>query len=165
MTSRPLRNDQHDGSCRIVGCQRPYAAKGFCVSHYNRIVMGGSKSRAPIRSRHSEGRRPGSIVDNHGYVSIYDPAHPNANRTGYVLEHRRVMASSLGRPLLRSETVHHKNGEKTDNRLVQGHELRCPGTCCNLELWSKSQPYGQRIEDKIAWAAELLKLYRPDLLR
>ena len=29
----------------------------------------------------------------------------------------------------------------------------------NLELWSTSQPSGQRVEDKVAWAAELLRRY------
>lgn len=71
------------------------------------------------------------------------------------------MSNSLGRPLRVDETVHHKNGNKTDNRLVKGHELKCPGTCCNLELWSKAQPAGQRVQDKLVWAKEILALYEP----
>lgn len=36
---------------------------------------------------------------------------------GRVVEHRLVLARSLGRPLNRHETVHHINGDRTDNRL------------------------------------------------
>jgi hypothetical protein len=56
-----------------------------------------------------------------GYVALYiHPDHPMyvmAHNSGRVLEHRLVMAESLGRPLTRHETVHHVNGDRQDNRL------------------------------------------------
>jgi hypothetical protein len=57
------------------------------------------------------------------------------------------MGEHIGRPLTKEESVHHMNGDRTDNRIE------------NLELWSKSQPPGQRVEDKIQWAREILALY------
>ncbi|MBV8928575.1 MAG: HNH endonuclease [Mycobacteriaceae bacterium] len=63
------------------------------------------------------------------------------------------MAQMLGRPLLADESVHHRNGDRLDNRPA------------NLELWSCSQPSGQRVEDKVAHALEILRDYAPAALR
>lgn len=84
----------------------------------------------------------------HGYVRVYvGLGAPGAMKSGHILEHRLVMQARLGRPLLRSEDVHHINGDRTDNRDE------------NLELWSHSQPRGQRIQDKLEWAREFIRLY------
>jgi len=63
----------------------------------------------------------GRSIDAKGYVRIMlfpdDFYFPMASKIGYVLEHRLVMAKSLGRILQDWEIVHHKNGLKNDNRI------------------------------------------------
>lgn len=70
-----------------------------------------------------------------------------AGTKNYVAEHRLVMAEAIGRPLLRTEQVHHKNGDRADNRRE------------NLELWSTQHPTGQRASDLVAFAREVIALY------
>lgn len=85
--------------------------------------------------------------DGKGYVRVRAPEHPRAHQ-GRVLEHTLKMERKLGRYLTNDEQVHHINGVKDDNRLS------------NLELWSTSQPAGQRVKDKIKWAKEILNKYQ-----
>ena len=86
-------------------------------------------------------------VRHDGYVVV------RTEDRGWVPQHRIVMEEKLGRLLLPTENVHHKNGQRDDNRIS------------NLELWTKSQPSGQRIQDVIEWATEQLALYAPDRLK
>ena len=64
----------------------------------------------------------GRVKSNEGYwdvrISPDDFFFPMARaNNGYVREHRLIMAKYLNRCLLSWEVVHHKNGNKTDNRL------------------------------------------------
>lgn len=80
-----------------------------------------------------------------GYLKELSKGHPDADKNGYVMQHRLVMERHLGRHLRPQERVHHKNGQRDDNRIE------------NLELWylpsqAKKDPAGQRLQDLIEWA-------------
>lgn len=96
------------------------------------------KPKAPNGSGHREPN---------GYIYITKMRHPNATKSGRIYEHTYVMSEHINRPLIKGESVHHKNGIRDDNRIE------------NLELWHKGQPAGQRVEDKINWCKEFLKQY------
>lgn len=84
------------------------------------------------------GRWKGGKTMRRGYVMVLAPDHHSikGKTRRYVLEHRIVMEKKLGRNLEPHEQVHHINGIKDDNRPE------------NLELWSVSQPPGQRVTEK-----------------
>lgn len=69
----------------------------------------------------------GAISDKLGYVLILKPEHPNCDALGYVREHRLIMEKKIGRYLLKTEVVHHKNGKKSDNRISNLELLQSQG--------------------------------------
>lgn len=52
-----------------------------------------------------------------GYIAVYVPDHPYANKSGYVMEHRLIMEEHIGRYLRKDEEVHHINRKRNDNRI------------------------------------------------
>lgn len=123
-------------------------AKNLCAACYGRWRKYGDPSRYSAAYM----KRFDRLIDDQGYAHIYDPDHPNARRGGRVPEHRYVMSKLIGRPLTDAENVHHRNGVKSDNRPA------------NLELWVSTQPKGQRPEDLVEWANEILAHYGPAVL-
>lgn len=115
------------GDCRHPdGCIRPADSRGFCKMHYQRLRLRGDVG--PVGTTKTSDWR----ANDDGYVRRFVASAP-------VYEHREVMESILGRALLPTEYVHHRNGVRDDNRAE------------NLELWTRHQPPGVRVADLIEW--------------
>ncbi|MBD5087039.1 MAG: hypothetical protein HDT32_06780 [Clostridiales bacterium] len=62
------------------------------------------------------GRRHRSYYTKEGYKQVYKPRSLEARSNGYVAEHRDVASRKIGRPLRPNEVVHHRDGNKRNNR-------------------------------------------------
>lgn len=136
---------------RVDSCTRSVKSDGLCQTHLSRQDSG-RPLEDPIQGEGSDISDPstwGRRKTSRGYIVLRCMRGGVAKQ---IAEHRFVMSQSLGRDLFPSEEVHHINGIRDDNRIE------------NLELWSTSQPKGQRVEDKTAWALEWLRRYAPDRL-
>ena len=80
----------------------------------------------------------GKVIDGGRYILIHQPNHPHANSGGYIREHRLVIEKVLGRYLSRKEVVHHKNGNRMDNRLENLILFSCNGIHLGIELLGKT---------------------------
>lgn len=133
------------GKCKRCERDQPLLEDGLCSNCRGHVKKGRLKRGTPeFTARFSgsgnNGWKGGRHVDAMGYVWLRigtgDPIGQEmltSRSKRYVQEHRLVMARFIGRPLDRSETVHHRNGTKADNRLE------------NLKLFSSSSEHARQV--------------------
>lgn len=117
-------------ACRVDGRRRQKEAEfcsRACGYAFPRYTLG-------LKAKDPHGYVLVQVSDDHpAIVERRSKGHRKYNR--FLREHRLVMEKFLGRHLEPYENVHHKNGDRSDNRIE------------NLELWVKNQPAGQRMSD------------------
>lgn len=123
-------------TCAVCGPGKLHYKNGWPACAYRSLKRTRKPDRRPARAPRDGYRRKSKD----GYIQVYSDGR-------WLMEHRQVMEQVLGRSLDGGENVHHKNGVRNDNRPE------------NLELWVTSQPAGQRPEDLVVWAREILKKY------
>src|SRR6266508_3494612 len=95
-----------DRLCSITGCNRVHRARGYCSRHWQRW-RNNIPLEKPIYYNRMDNK--GWISNGYRFLSTHD--------RGEISEHRYKMEKHLGRRLHIDEVVHHKNGDKLDNRL------------------------------------------------
>lgn len=78
--------------CGVDGCTQPLYCKGMCTTHYTRQQRKGDTGPAErLRAPHGAGS-----VNDDGYHTLHNSAHPLATSQGKLLAHRAALYDEIG---------------------------------------------------------------------
>lgn len=129
-------------TCRIPCCKNILTkfSGQICQAHRSRFHRHGTYDISPNWPNLKKGT---PLVAPSGYSRI----NIDGNR---ILYHRFIMEKHLGRKLKRGERVHHKNGNKTDNRIE------------NLELFRNNREH-MKVAHAVMWDKRKDR-YKPEII-
>jgi hypothetical protein len=119
------------GTLKITKAHRERMSKNLKGKPTWNFGMAGSYQKWTKRGTEAPGYKGGISEKGHrGYRKILCPDHPNADASGYVLEHRLVCERLLGRYLTEEEIVHHRDSNPLNNDpsnlfIFYGHHTHC----------------------------------------
>jgi HNH endonuclease len=102
-----------EGVCSVDKCKKSARRRGMCGMHDQRVRRSGNPGEPEPRCA-ANGTGRNKMLN--GYIMVTRPGHPLAGARGRVYEHRLVVwdAGLLTDPTL---AVHHRNGDRADNRI------------------------------------------------
>jgi hypothetical protein len=109
--------------CSVEGCNRNHRSNGFCSGHHNQYRRHGTIVRVNL-----DQWGKGEIVKGR-YMFLKKPEHINADARGYVKKSNIVWETHTGHVVTPPELIHHKNGDKKDDRFE------------NLELFASNNEH------------------------
>lgn len=116
-----VKTPSRDESAKMTWKNHAHPRKGKkgteCPIYGKPVSKKWREKMTPVWIENANRKRKYRKKQSGGYILVYAPNHPSADRTGYVLEHRIILEEHIGRTLLSSEIVHHINGKKDDNRI------------------------------------------------